>query len=157
MLPSIFQQKVQSRTASGNHQVRRTLKILRAQEIPFPLLLRFARKSSHIEEFTVKLNAVSRLGREGAPDRLVRDDICRQQALVGIHDEHAADLVSRHLVTAPLAEQATRSIVMARLSKFAIPLPLLRRGAADQMPALSPSSSRTHKSRRCEGKRQDHH
>ena len=47
---SVFQQKLQRRAASGNHQVGRTLPILILQKVALTLLLRLTRKSGHVAE-----------------------------------------------------------------------------------------------------------
>ena len=81
---SVFQQKLQGRTASGDHQVGRPLPILIPQKIPLTLLLRLAGKSGHVEEFAVKLDAVAGFDREGRSNGLIHDDIGRQQPLVRV-------------------------------------------------------------------------
>ena len=87
-LGPVFQQKLQGRAASSNHQIGRTLPIFIPQKIPLTLLLRLAGKSGHVEEFAVKLDAVAALGRECRPDGLIHDDIGRQQSLVRVEHKH---------------------------------------------------------------------
>ena len=58
-LGPVFQQKLQGCPADGDHDIGRTFPILIPQKIPLPLLLRLARKSGHVQEFAVKLDAVA--------------------------------------------------------------------------------------------------
>ena len=86
----VFEQKLQGRAASSNHQVGRTLPILIPKKIPLTLLLRLTRKSGHVEEFAVKLDAVASVARKGRPDGLIRDDIGRKQPLIRVEHKHAS-------------------------------------------------------------------
>src|SRR5262249_28172467 len=61
-----------------------------AKKIPLPLLVLLARKTSHVEELTVKLEAVFATDREGRPDGLIYNDIRRQQSLVRVEHKHTS-------------------------------------------------------------------
>src|SRR5438132_13379453 len=88
-LAPMFRQKDQSAATDRNHQIGRSLPIFVPKKIPLPLLLLLARKTGHIEELTVKLDAVFGADREGRADGLIHDDIGRQQSLIRIEHEHA--------------------------------------------------------------------
>src|SRR5208337_5285906 len=83
----VFRQEDQSASTDCDHQVGRTLPIFIPEKILLPLLL--ARKTGHIEEFTVKLDVVVGADREGRADGLIDDDIGRKQSLIRIEHEHA--------------------------------------------------------------------
>src|SRR5260221_7798318 len=85
----VFREKDQSASTDRYHQIGRPLPIFVLKKIPLPLLLRLARKTGHIEELTIKLDAVFGADREGRADGLIHDDIGRQQSLIRIEHEHA--------------------------------------------------------------------
>src|SRR5260221_1777482 len=88
-LGPVFREKGQSASADRSPQIGRSLPILLPIKIPLPLLLLLARKTGHIEELTVKLDAVFGADREGRADGLIHDDNGRQQSLIRIEHEHA--------------------------------------------------------------------
>src|SRR5260370_39114590 len=88
-LSPVFRQETQSAATDRNHQVGRPLPIFVPKKIPLPLLLLLARKTGHIEELTVKLDALFGAGREGRADGLIHDDVGRQQSLIRIEHEDA--------------------------------------------------------------------
>src|SRR5271157_1173201 len=90
-LGPVFRQEDQSSSTDREHQVGRTLPIFVPKKIPLPLLLLLARKTGHIEELTVKLDAVVGADRERRANGLIYDDIGRQQSLIRIEHEHALD------------------------------------------------------------------
>src|SRR5260221_11820828 len=87
-LSPVFRQENQSATADRNHQIGRPLPIFVPKKIPLPLLLLLARKAGHIEELTVKLDAVFGADCEGRADSLIHDDIGRQESLIRIRHEY---------------------------------------------------------------------
>src|SRR5271165_7627243 len=84
----VFREENQSSSTNRDHQVGRTFPIFVPKKIPLPLLLLLARKTGHIEELTVKLDAVVGADREGRADGLIHDDIGWQQSLIRIEHEH---------------------------------------------------------------------
>jgi hypothetical protein len=72
-LGSVFREKGQSASTGRYHQIGRSLSIFVPKKIPLPLLLLLARKAGHIEELTVKLDAVFGANREGRADGLIHD------------------------------------------------------------------------------------
>src|SRR5271166_2310418 len=85
----VFREENQSSSTNRDHQVGRTFPIFVPKKIPLPLLLLLARKTGHIEELTVKLDAVVGADRERRANGLIYDDIGRQQSLIRIEHEHA--------------------------------------------------------------------
>src|SRR6266550_7773838 len=88
-LSPVFRQENQSAATDRNHQIGGPLFIFVPKKIPLPLLLLLARKTGHIEELTVKLDAVFGADREGRADGLIHDNIGRQQSLIRIEHEYA--------------------------------------------------------------------
>jgi len=84
---ALFHQERQRRTASCNHEVRRTLPVLVPKEIARTLPLRLAGKAIHIHELAVKLDGPVGASGERRPNRLVRDEVGGQQPLVGVQNE----------------------------------------------------------------------